>query len=741
MDSPPGIPYSAKMTTILNVANRLPVTVGETIEKSAGGLVAALEGVTDNDLALKWLGWPGCPVDSSAEQRRLAATLSADYGYECVFLTEEEVNRYYHGFANSSLWPLFHYNPAYMRYDERDWKSYLAVNERFAARADELAAPDDLVWIHDYQLMLVPTLLRQRRPDLRIGFFLHTPFPSSEVFRCHPRRNELIEGVLGADQVGFHTFGYMRHFRSSALRILGLESDVGAIPQGNHTTHLAVYPIGINSESFRRTLASQEFRRQRDELAQSWAGKRMVLSVERLDYSKGIPERLQAIERFLEQQDGVEDLVFVLVNVPSRGEVREYQELRDLVEREVGRINGRFATTRNSPIHFIHHSVPFNELCALYSLADVCLVTPLVDGMNLVAKEYVACQSDQHPGVLVLSEFAGAAQELVNALIVNPFDIRQMADAITRALAMDLGDRRRRVAYLRDRVMRFDANHWAASFVQDLRNRAAAAEAPLQLERNAEPILHRLSEASSVALFLDYDGTLREFVGIPDQALPTPPIIECFETLAQAPADVFVLSGRDPETLDRWMKDYPFTLIAEHGNAFRPAGSETWESLNPAADFSWKEKILEIMRQTEGSTPGSIVEEKHSAVVWHYRQADPEFGKWKAHQLMADLYDMLANAPVEIHHGKRMVEVSSIHVNKGAAVQHFVGQRDYDFILCAGDDQTDENMFRLDRDDVVTIKVGEGETRAQFRVRDPAHFRALLLRVANVLGAGHTAAH
>lgn len=342
------------MRTILNVANRLPVTIGKTIEKSAGGLVSALEGVSQNTCRIKWLGWPGRGIDSSQEREKVTDQLETEFGYAPVFLSNAEVEAYYDGFSNGSLWPILHYNPHLMAYEEAEWDAYPTVNERFAAAILERAQGDDLVWIHDYHLMLVPELLRNERSSLRIGFFFHTPFPSSEVFRSHPQRAELLQGVSGADQVGFHTYGYLRHFRSAVLRILGLESDMGRIRHGNHLTSLGVYPIGINARKFQDEMMSKRFGIKCEALREHWKARRIVLGVERVDYSKGILQRLRSTEQYLKQGGGTEDVVFVFINVPSREKVPAYKTLLKKIEGEVGCINGQYATIERAPIHFIH---------------------------------------------------------------------------------------------------------------------------------------------------------------------------------------------------------------------------------------------------------------------------------------------------------------------------------------------------------------------------------------------------
>src|SRR5688572_7944932 len=456
-------------TRLINVSNRLPVTVDESeIRKSSGGLVAALEGVSANNYALKWIGWPGTDIADEHRRADVTRVLESEHGCTPVFLSADEQSGFYEGFSNSSIWPLLHYMPSKFRYQGEWWDAYAAVNRRFADTVLSMAREGDLLWVHDYQLMLLPALLKRAMPSLKIGFFLHTPFPSYEIFRCHPHRVELIDGLLGADLVGFHTFGYLRHFRSSVLRLLGVESELTRIRREGHTTRMGVYPIGINGRKFEQSLDDPAHADRVARFRRTFDDKRIVLSVERLDYTKGIPHRLDAIDLFLDSHPDARDRTkFIFVSVPSRENVAEYQSLLAEVEGRIGRLNGKYATLLNSPIHFIHGSVEFEDLVALYALADVGVVTPLIDGMNLVAKEYVAAQRDE-PGALVLSEFAGAAEELFNALIVNPYDVPAVAGCIAEALEMSPEEKSRRMAPMRERVMTHDARLWARSFIDDL---------------------------------------------------------------------------------------------------------------------------------------------------------------------------------------------------------------------------------------------------------------------------------
>jgi trehalose 6-phosphate synthase/phosphatase len=596
--------------------------------------------------------------------------------------------------------------------------------------------------------MLLPRLLKRARPSLRIGFFLHTPFPSYDIIRCHPNREELLTGVLGADLVGFHTFGYLRHFRSAVLRVLDVETEMTAIRHDGHTSALGVFPIGISVRRFEEELRGPRFRDQRTATAAAHAGKRVILSVERLDYTKGIVRRLDAIELFLSRLSGQErDAVrFVFISVPTRTGVDEYRKLRETVEHQIGRINGRYATLNNSPIHFLHQSVGLPELCALYVRADVALVTPLVDGMNLVAKEFIACQGDGlfcaaaaapaadeecRAGVLVLSEFAGAAQELPDAVTVNPFDVPAVADAIAHALAMPANERRRRMIRMRDRVREYDAAAWAGDFVADLAARPPSHPPCANGVGDARrDLAAAIAGGKRVALFLDYDGTLREVVRDPAAAVPTPEVIALLERLCSPGlVDVTVVSGRRADDLSAFLgKVDALGLVAEHGAEVRTPGSREWQQLDHNLDFAWKDQVRQILQLYQRSTPGTHVEEKRTGLVWHYRRADPEFGKWKAKQLVDELSIVAANHPVEVRHGRKIVEVSSTHFNKGAAVLRLIADRQYDLILAAGDDTTDESMFALATQDarIVSVRIGDGETLARHRLPSPASFRQFL---------------
>ena len=718
-------------TTLINVSNRLPVTVGaDKITKSSGGLVAALEGLSAEEYQLQWIGWPGGVIEP-ARQPEVERQLVDEHGCIPVFLSAEEAEAHYEGFSNSSVWPLLHYMADYLRYEPRWWEEYRKVNQRFADKVLSIAKEGDLVWVHDYQLLLLPAMLRQASLGLRIGFFLHTPFPAFEVFRCHPRRRELVEGMLGADLLGFHTFGYLRHFRSAATRLLGVTAETTRVRCADgRLASLGVFPIGINARKFEEALDQPEHLLLQEKFRQTFQGKRIVLSVERMDYTKGILHRLEAVDCYLSAHENRDDIKFIFVSVPSREGVEEYQELRADVESRVGRLNGKYATLHNSPIHFIHGSVEFADLCALYSIADAGLVTPLIDGMNLVAKEFFACQRD-HSGPLILSEFAGAAEELFNALIVNPYDAQAVAESIARALAMSLEEKRARNEPMRERIKQHDAQHWAASFIEALSGTTSDHDKTTSnsddLVEAAGEIKRVLERGGAVGFFLDYDGTLREIESDAAAATPSEELLRRLEALAARPGvDLTIISGRSADDLQRLFGDRPFGLIAEHGATERPPGRRDWQTLDGRASYAWKEQVRPLLRLTEDATPGSFVEEKRTSLVWHYRVADPEFGAWKANQLVEELGAVTANDPVQVRHGKKIVEVVSTQVSKGAAVARILAEKSYEKVICVGDDQTDESMFALDAAGLVSIKIGEGATRAQHRLPDPAAFRRFL---------------
>jgi trehalose 6-phosphate synthase/phosphatase len=727
------------MSRILIVANRLPITVrssadGVEVERSTGGLATGLSRHHEQSAGL-WIGWSGASDDLSEEQKAELERQLADQRLVPVPLTEEQVTRYYEGYSNGILWPLFHYLLDQVPLQSRDWDAYVEANELFAEVVAQQYQPGDLVWVHDYQLLLVPGLLRRKLPDARIGFFLHIPFPSEELFRTLPARKQLLEGMLGSDLIGFHTPTYLRHFATALTDILGLTVDIDRVQLPGRELRLGVFPMGIDAASFQK-LAMDPAVEAEAEALRGDGSVRMLVGVDRLDYTKGIPRRLLTYERMLEMHPELREKVrLVQVAVPSRTGVEAYQDFRNLVDGLVGRINGAFGTPRWVPVHYIFRGLSAADLVALYRAADVMLVTPLRDGMNLVAKEFIASRSDGD-GVLVLSEFAGASWELPEALQVNPYDTEATAETVFRALSMEPDERRARLAPLRQRVATFDVFSWVTSFLDQLERVSGAAVRVTSPAAGEAALLEELGRSlernDGLLVLLDYDGTLVPFTATPELARPDAALIQMLRALAQRPeTEVHIVSGRSREALEQWVGHLPLWLHAEHGFWSRPPGQTEW---TPAADIhgSWREPVLAILRDITARTPGSLIEVKAVAIAWHYRLADLETGARRANELRIHLNQLLSNQPVEILAGNRVLEIRPYGIHKGKIIPPMSPEREArTTVLAIGDDRTDEDLFVSLPPDAISARVGPGATRARFRLDGTAAVRRLLQMVVD----------
>jgi len=685
----------------------------------------------DRDEEVLWIGWPGLEVGDPGEQGEVERRLREEHRCIPVFLTRAQLERYYDGFSNGCLWPLFHYFPQYAHYDEAEWDAYRQVNRAFAERVLTELRPGDRVWVQDYHLMLLPALIRETQPEVPIGFFLHIPFPSSEIYRMLPWRAEILEGLIGADLVGFHSFGYTRHFLSSLLRLLGLDQSFGQVMVRGRPVQAETFPLGVDVERFAAVADDPEAQAELERLRREADGRRIVLSVDRLDFTKGLLERLQAFDRFLsEHPEWRKRVTFIMLCVPSRERVPEYRSLKRRVDEWVGRINGRHGQPGWSPIWYLYRALPFNKFVPLYQLADVALVTPLRDGMNLVAKEYLAARPDNR-GVLVLSETAGAAEELGEALIVNPHDTRAMVAALNQALAMPPEEQRARNERMRTRLKRYDTKRWADEFLTrlDETRRLSPQLTQIKLEGEALDALKGAYQASRKRLLmLDYDGTLVPFSRRPDGAAPPPELVEELKALAADPRnDVVVISGRDADTLAGWLGDIWGSLVAEHGAYTRRPGND-WERIEGGLSAAWKEQLRPVLEVYADRTPGALLEEKQDGLAWHYRNADPELGALRAKELIEHLDDFISNTSLHVLRGNRVVEIRNGRLNKGNAAQRWLASgKHYDFILAAGDDTTDEDLFAAMPEDAWTVKVRRARnSRARHYVPSPARMRELL---------------
>lgn len=457
---------------LISVSNRLPVTVttenGQVvIKRSSGGLATGLRRVLSGERGV-WIGWPGQLGELSEAQRHRIVRQLADLGTAPVNLSDHEIEVFYEEISNGVLWPLCHDRIDRLPLRIEGWDVYETVNQRYADAVVDAWQPGDTIWVHDYQLMRVPALIRRRLPHAKIGFFLHVPFPNPEIFFTLPVRRWLVEGMLGADLIGFHTRRYRGHFTAALRRLFGIEMDVptSAVAYDGRRVTLGIFPMGIDAASFAERAVSRDVNVLTLELRQP--ASRLLVGIDRLDYSKGIQRRVLALQQLLiDHPEWRERVRLVQVAVPSRGRVGAYKRFRHDVESLISRINGEFATPAWTPIHYIHRAVSPATLVALYRAADVMLVTPVRDGMNLVAKEFAACRSDED-GVLVLSEFAGAVDELTDACIVNPYDITGVAETIHTALTMNGTERRTRMRRLRAQVFEHDVRRWAEEFLAAL---------------------------------------------------------------------------------------------------------------------------------------------------------------------------------------------------------------------------------------------------------------------------------
>jgi len=717
---------------LLIVSNRLPVNArttpaGVRTTASGGGLATGLRAWHEHSDAL-WIGWPGDLSGATAPQVQELERKLFERRIVPVPLSRDQVDRYYHGFSNRVLWPTFHYLIDHLPSDDAGWDAYRGANETFADTVASVHRTGDMIWVHDYQLMLLPALLRERIPDARIGFFLHIPFPSSEVFRILPWRREILAGLLGADLVGFHTFAYMRHFMASLLHVSGLEADVDRVRTGNREVRIGVFPMGVDAGAFSRLAAEPHVIARAEAIRRDAGGRRIVLGIDRLDYTKGIPRRLEAVESLIERNPALRDeMRYIQVAVPSRGDVDEYRQFRKHVEQRVGRINGTHGTVSSLPVHYIHRSVSVPDLAALYAAADVMLVTPLRDGMNLVAKEFVATRVDEN-GVLVLSEFAGAAAELNGAITVNPYDIVGVAEGIHRALSMPVEERRVRMRNLRRGVMVNDVHAWAAGFLKQLEEiRPDRSISMGSVGRSLPRILEDARRTRPIRLLLDYDGTLVPLARSPELAKPDAELLLLLEQLSQVPGlELDIVSGRPYETLEQWFGHLLVSLWGEHGFWHRPRAGTTWI---PATHVSpdWMKRIRPILDQFTASTPGAHVEVKSASVAWHYRGVQRDFGERQAHELRMLLGDVLSNQPLEVLEGKKVLEVRLRGVSKAVVAQRVHAEMSPEgLIVAVGDDRTDEELFRALPPSSVTVAVGRPWTSAAFSLEDFRAVRRLL---------------
>jgi len=703
---------------------------GLRFEPSVGGLVTSLGAFYKSYNSL-WIGWPGIDLEKiKGEEEEVEARLRSE-GCHSVFLSEHDVEDYYHGFCNRTIWPLFHYFPLYAVYSKDFWEAYRRVNEAFANAVVEVAENDDIIWVHDYQLMLLPKLIRQKLPKATIGFFLHIPFPSFEVFRLLPWREQILEGLLGADLIGFHTYDYVHHFVDSVHHLLGSEAFMGQITTAGHIIKADVFPMGIDYEHYSSAAQGRKVLEEASKFRGKLGSRKIILSIDRLDYTKGILQRLEAFSLFLERNpQHKEELTLILVVVPSRTPVQHYGLMKKQIDELVGAINGKHGTIGWIPIWYLYRSLPFHSLIALYHMADIALVTPLRDGMNLIAKEYLATKTDGK-GVLILSETAGAAKELGEAITVNVNSQEEIAQALEEALAMPEEEQIERNRTMQKRLQRYNVVRWAEEFIDRLLHTLKLREemeAKALTSETEGKLVSDFQNSSQRLLLLDYDGTLVPFSGKPGWAKPGDEVVRLLEELAESPQnEVVLISGRDKDTLEKWFGGLSVGLVAEHG-AWVKEKSREWKMVDTLTN-DWKEEMRPILEVCVDRTPGSFIEEKEFSLAWHYRRANPRLGTLRARELVNDLLNLTANLNLQVLEGSKVVEVKNAGVNKGRAALQWISGEDWDFILAIGDDVTDEDVFRVLPATAWSIKVRFSASAAKFNLGSPSQVRSLLRKM------------
>ena len=724
------------MKRILVISNRLPLTVTKRENKlrfhpSVGGLATGLSSLARSYDNI-WIGWPGLPLERIEEDRKLITRKLKKENCHPVFIKQTDMENYYYGFCNRTIWPLFHYFTQYSMYSRKTWNSYLKVNQIFCSEIVRIAKPEDIIWIHDYHLLLLPNLIRKKIPQATIGFFLHIPFPSSEVFRILPPRKEIVRGVLGADLIGFHTYDYAHHFIETTRRLLGYEHSKAQINIDNRLVKIDAFPMGIDFDAFNQAGDDSNVQREIKKIRKRVGERKIIISIDRLDYTKGIAQRLEAFDHFLETNPKYRGKVtLILVAVPSRTGVEQYAILKREVDELISRINGKYGTIGWMPIWYLYRFLSFKNLVPLYNVGDVALVTPIRDGMNLIAKEYLATKKDKK-GVLILSEMAGASKVLGEAIIVNPNNKEEMGAAIRTALKMPESEQIHRNEVMRKRLKRYDVERWAHDFI-DVLSRTKQKQSEM-ISKNLTPrILRTMIKDCRVRkkrlLLLDYDGTLVPFVSEPSKATPDPEILNVIRRLCMKSKNtVIIVSGRDRQTLDRWFGKLKLGMIAEHGVWYKEK-SANWMMLKQLTS-DWKEQIRPILELHVDRTPGSRIEEKEFSLVWHYRKTDERLGERRASDLKERLIDIATPMNLSIQEGSKVVEVKNSGVNKGIAVRRWLEKQKHDFILAIGDDWTDEDTFEVVPESAYSIKVGIGFTKARYTIPSPGDARSLLREIA-----------
>ncbi len=711
------------------VSNRLPYQYDintQSLTLSSGGLVTAITGMHSQATQL-WVGAVLTPELEKWQQKRVVD--SAAFSYEPVPVTVEDYDSYYNGFCNDVLWPLFHYQSERVQFRHQDWEMYQKVNRDFAEHIHRIAKPGDLIWIHDFQLCLVPQYLKELNPNLVIGWFLHIPFPSSELYLELPVREEILNGILSADLVGFQDYAYVHHFCSSVQRCFGIETSLFSIQYKERQVNLGVFPVSIDYHHFHKAAQKPEVTK----LAAEYHGVGFLfLGVDRLDYTKGVDLKLRAFECFLKDYPEYHGKVsMVQVAIPTRQDVDEYVKLRLDIEHLVSEVNGQYATPSWTPILYLFHSVTFDELMSLYRAADGLVVTSKRDGMNLVALEYVAAQSLDNPGVVLISEFAGAHSLLSGAVSINPRDIEGTAKKMLTSMQLPVTERYSACQKMQAYLSQYTATDWGELFIEKLKQVA------MQEQQRSITILHHPQDFlnnyikqypnEKILLLLDYDGTLVQICQRPEDAILSAQMKQALKEVSEKPCiEIVIISGRDQDFLTEQLSGLDVYIAAEHGALF--FDREKWYNLAVSDQNEWYRSTQQIMEHYAQLVPESFIEHKKFCISWHYRKSPPEFARQQALKLYEELENGLSRLPARLINGKKVIEVCAMEANKGVFTHWFLERNpEFKYGIAIGDDRTDEDIFvELRNTSYATVRVGPGQTAAKYRLPTQASINLLV---------------
>ncbi|EXB92374.1 putative alpha,alpha-trehalose-phosphate synthase [UDP-forming] 7 [Morus notabilis] len=730
---------------IILVANQLPLKAkrreddkGWDFSLNDDALVLQLKDGFPNDVEVLYVGSLNVDVDLE-EQDDVSQRLLDDFNCVPTFLPPDLVEKFYDGFCKRQLWPLLHYMLPFSadqggRFDRPLWEAYVSANKFFYQRIVEVLNPEeDYIWIHDYHLMVLPTFLRRRFLQVRMGFFLHSPFPSSEIYRTLPVSEEILKALLNTDIIGFHTFDYARHFLSCCSRMLGLDyqSKRGYLGLDYYGRNIGIkiMPVGVHMGRIQSVMKVVHEEHRLRELKQQFEGKIVLLGIDDIDTFKGINLKLLAVEQMLKQRPHLRgDVVLVQILNPARGKgIKNLEETRQEIQENYQRINEEFGQPGYKPILIIDREVSINERVAYYSIADCVVVTAVRDGMNLTPYEYIVCRqgisysadfSGPKKSMLVVSEFIGCSPSLSGAIRVNPWNVEATAEGMVMAISMRDSEQELRHEKHYRYISTHDVAYWSRSFWQDMERTCAdhskkrcwgigfsfgfrvVAVDPNFRKLSMYDVVSAYSKTKRRAILLDYDGTV-----MPQNCInksPSEAVITMLNTLcADQKNTVFIVSGRGKGSLNKWFSPCPkLGIAAEHGYFLRWPQNEEWDVCGLSSEFGWMKIAEPVMKQYTEATDGSYIEAKESSLVWQYGDADRGFGSCQAKEMLDHLESVLANDPVAVKRGQFIVEVKPQEVSKGHVAQRIFSSmaengRKADFVLCIGDDRSDEDMFEI----------------------------------------------